>query len=148
MSAAINLRGRRFGRLTVLRRGQELHRAQRRVKARWRCRYDCGRELLEHAASLVRGRPDQPGSRCTRSCGCWQVDLVGALHAARGGAQGDEVGALRAMEQSPERAPSRDQVRGVLGVMGLRCGYSQALKIRATAPCVFAGTSPQMLLAV
>jgi len=56
-----DLTGRRFGRLTVVRRNG----ASNAGKALWLCRCDCGGSKTTLSASLLRGR--------TTSCGCRQV---------------------------------------------------------------------------
>lgn len=70
MNNVIDLTGQRFGRLTVLRRGEDYidpvnyakpwERPRRRLQ--WVCRCDCGKEVLTQGASLKAGR--------TTSCGC------------------------------------------------------------------------------
>lgn len=62
----IDLSGRRFGRLIVVRRDG----ASKAGKALWLCRCDCGGEKTTLSASLLRGR--------TTSCGCLQVAEVRA----------------------------------------------------------------------
>lgn len=63
MSALIDLTGRRFGRLLVLRREGTYYYDDGFVAApTWRCRCDCGRETVVQGACLRRGT--------TRSCGC------------------------------------------------------------------------------
>ena len=53
----IDLTGRRFGRLTALRRAENLRR-----QTRWLCRCDCGNEKIIHGSHLQSGH--------TMSCGC------------------------------------------------------------------------------
>ena len=56
---ALELAGKRFGRLTVISREEN---AGKHV--RWLCRCECGKERIVHAGNLRRGR--------TLSCGCWK----------------------------------------------------------------------------
>lgn len=65
----IDLTGQRFGRLTVLERGEDYISppsatgyGDRTVSPRWICQCDCGRRVLVMGASLRRG--------ASRSCGC------------------------------------------------------------------------------
>ena len=62
MGKMLDLLGRRFGRLTVLERyGVD---KWRRIK--WRCRCDCGNEVMTLGCNLKNGH--------TKSCGCLQKD--------------------------------------------------------------------------
>lgn len=64
---AVDMLGKRFGRLIVLRRGP--YRAQGGGQARWICRCDCGKEFTAQGARLR--------AKNTRSCGCYRVDRAG-----------------------------------------------------------------------
>lgn len=66
MSKLIDLTGHKYGRLTVLERSTDP--AHKRVH--WRCRCDCGEELVVLAVSLRTGN--------TKSCGCFNSDSVSA----------------------------------------------------------------------
>lgn len=69
MSKLIDLTGRRFGRLLVLQReGVYISEEGIHTTPTWRCRCDCGREIVVVGASLRIGR--------TRSCGCLHRDLT------------------------------------------------------------------------
>lgn len=69
MSKLIDLTGRRFGRLLVLQReGSYLCENGIHSTPMWRCRCDCGQEVVVAGVSLRGGR--------TRSCGCLQRDLT------------------------------------------------------------------------
>ena len=65
-----DLTGLRFGRLTVVGREKNYERITKyadgtfykNVHARWRCRCDCGYEVIVLSGNLVSGR--------TKSCGC------------------------------------------------------------------------------
>lgn len=60
MGAFVDLSGRKFGRLTVLRRG-----GYAGVRIGWLCRCDCGEEVVKAANNLYSGN--------TKSCGCLRV---------------------------------------------------------------------------
>lgn len=61
---AVDLTGRRFGRLVVIgRSGSNKHQ-----KARWKCKCDCGKEKLLVAGSLISGNSE--------SCGCIQKETM------------------------------------------------------------------------
>lgn len=64
MSALKNLVGQKFGRLTVLERAENAKDGH----ARWKCRCDCGREVVVFGNSLIRG--------VTKSCGCLHDELT------------------------------------------------------------------------
>lgn len=63
----IDLTGQRFGRLTVVERGESLS-----GHTRWKCVCDCGNECLVHATSLKSGN--------TTSCGCYKTENAKALY--------------------------------------------------------------------
>ena len=58
-----DLTGRRFGRLVVIRWVGN----NKRGRALWLCRCDCGAETVVSAGHLLNGN--------TKSCGCWRIDL-------------------------------------------------------------------------
>lgn len=63
-----DLTGRRFGRLTVLRRSSFTDGSP---DVFWDCRCDCGAEIVTRANSLRRG--------ATRSCGCLRAETAAVL---------------------------------------------------------------------
>ena len=76
MSQVIDMTGKKYGRLTVLKRGENTKGGQ----ARWICQCDCGKIITVAGNSLRRG--------ATKSCGCYQrertseackIDLVGQI---------------------------------------------------------------------
>ena len=69
MGRLIDLTGRRFTRLVVL----ERDRNDKQGKPMWKCRCDCGTEVVVRGAALVAGH--------THSCGCYGVDV----HTTHGG---------------------------------------------------------------
>ena len=72
----LDLKGRKFGRLTPLEKG----RAGPRGFATWRCLCDCGNETTTFQTNLVRG--------LTRSCGCLKRGNQNArIHGYRSGGQ-------------------------------------------------------------
>ena len=80
----IDLTGQRFGRLTVLRQGEDYLRVtmrpymkpQRFKLVRWHCRCDCGREVDVLSINLRAGK--------TRSCGCLRRELLRERRRGRG----------------------------------------------------------------
>lgn len=64
MGAKIDLRGQRFGRLTVIRESKE----RLNGGVTWLCRCDCGNEVVVRSNGLRRGR--------TLSCGCYNHDVI------------------------------------------------------------------------
>lgn len=68
MAGFIDLTGQRFGRLTVVRRGEDYMPHTPKVKVRWICACDCGKECLVTTAALRSGK--------TSSCGCYHSDVV------------------------------------------------------------------------
>lgn len=64
MTAVRDLRGNRFGRLTVVSRSSNT----RAGKARWRCLCDCGTETVAAGNNLQMG--------VTTSCGCRRLELL------------------------------------------------------------------------
>ncbi len=73
MSALIDLTGRRYGRLVVLRRDG----SSAAKKAMWLCRCDCGNDVQVVSASLRHG--------LTESCGCLQRELAAERVTVHGG---------------------------------------------------------------
>lgn len=69
MGAFIDLTNKRFGRLLVLKRVPRNKRG-----AYWKCRCDCGNEIITKSRSLITGQ--------TRSCGCLQKEIAGKLGAS------------------------------------------------------------------
>ena len=64
MRAFKDLTGQKFSRLLVLERVEN----SKSGKARWRCRCDCGNEIIATGAHLLSGN--------TKSCGCWKKQRV------------------------------------------------------------------------
>lgn len=62
MAKAINLAGRRFGRLTAIERV-----ASPKAQAQWRCVCDCGKETVVRSQDLRNGH--------TKSCGCYGLEV-------------------------------------------------------------------------
>lgn len=59
-----DLTGQKYGRLTVIERaGSNIHK-----KALWKCRCDCGREVVVIGSNLLNGN--------TNSCGCYKSDMT------------------------------------------------------------------------
>lgn len=60
---AINLQGKRFGKLVVIRRVENIPKHH----ARWLCKCDCGNEHIVQSHCLINGM--------VKSCGCIQVEM-------------------------------------------------------------------------
>lgn len=67
-----NLTGRRFGRLTVIKKSGK----SKSGEIRWHCKCDCGREIVTQANNLISG--------ASKSCGCWKHEKLAALHTTHG----------------------------------------------------------------
>lgn len=72
MGAFINLLGQRFGRLLVVERMPN----NKRKQAVWKCRCECGNEIIVEAGHLRSGH--------TQSCGCFQRDRDIEYHTTHG----------------------------------------------------------------
>lgn len=70
---AIDITGRRFGRLVVMRRSAR--RVNSNNEALWDCRCDCGATHMTLGRNLRRGH--------TRSCGCYRAEFASIKNAAR-----------------------------------------------------------------
>lgn len=82
-----DLRGKRFGKLTVLRKAEE----KNPHGTMWECLCDCGNKCLKPTAELTRGN--------TKSCGCaWRASTVVA---------GQRFGRLTAIEPLERRSKSK-----------------------------------------
>lgn len=57
----------RFGRLVVLERAEDYVTPKGQHKTRWKCKCDCGNEIITNATNLQIG--------CTKSCGCFADDI-------------------------------------------------------------------------
>ena len=68
MSKALELTGKRFGRLVVISREPSLKISERHTVCRWLCQCDCGNTIVTRSGNLSNG--------CTRSCGCLQKELT------------------------------------------------------------------------
>ena len=62
MSKSIDLKGKRFSRLTVIERVEN----NSRGNTMWRCKCDCGNEIVVRGSCLTSGN--------TKSCGCYRYD--------------------------------------------------------------------------
>lgn len=76
MGPLIDLTGKRFGRLTVLKRGPDLVEKRGGIRVMWICRCDCGKKVTVRSRSLLTGN--------TQSCGCLQQDIVVKRHKESG----------------------------------------------------------------
>ena len=71
MSKLIDLTGKKFGRLTVIKRAEN-----RGKQVRWLCKCDCGGETITSSQNLREGH--------TKSCGCYNKDINRELHLKHG----------------------------------------------------------------
>ena len=72
---AIDLTGRRFGRITVLERSGTYRYPNGGCQAVWRCRCDCGEVFETVGGYLLQGR--------TTSCGCYRRERMREINAKR-----------------------------------------------------------------
>ena len=72
MSKLVDLTGKRFGRLTVIRRAPQ----EGRKFTRWECRCDCGNITMSDAYGLKKG--------LIQSCGCYHKEFCGEQHRTHG----------------------------------------------------------------
>lgn len=71
-----DLTGKRFGRLTVVSRGENAYRKNGDPRTRWVCVCDCGKSKLIYGEALARG--------VTKSCGCIQKERASATMTKHG----------------------------------------------------------------
>lgn len=71
-----DLTGSRFGRLTVLEKAGVRGQGKRGSRSLWRCRCDCGNDIIVIRNSLVGGN--------TRSCGCLEQENKKTMHLKHG----------------------------------------------------------------
>ena len=69
MSKAFNLTGKKFGRLTVVKRVENYVYPNGYHDVQWLCRCDCGNEIVVRAKALTKNNG-------TKSCGCLQKEMV------------------------------------------------------------------------
>lgn len=73
MGTLVNLTGKKFGRLVVLKRAG----STAKKKATWFCRCDCGNEIIAIGSNLSSGN--------TTSCGCFDREINSIVHSTHGG---------------------------------------------------------------
>ena len=71
MPVLVNFKGKKIGRLTVLRRAENCHRHQ---KVQWLCVCDCGNQAIVYANRLQQRRNTQIG--CGANCCLRKIDLA------------------------------------------------------------------------
>ena len=102
-----DLTGKRFGKLTVLRKTEQMSRSRSTL---WECRCDCGNPCLKPANQLSAGT--------ARSCGCaWRQPSVHT---------GDRFGRLTALKPKEERS-------GKSVVWECLCDCGKTVSVRATS---------------
>ena len=67
MSVFIDITGNRYGRLTVIERAESIVLPSGQIKTAWRCKCDCGNEVIIRVCDLKSGK--------TKSCGCYKKDF-------------------------------------------------------------------------
>lgn len=101
-----DLTGKRFGRLVVLEQAELEAPERNRNRRGWRCRCDCGKEIVTTQKQL-----ELDG---VRSCGCLLADTARdkiLVKNIMGHFEGTTVSAIR-----PERPPNKNSTSGVKGV--------------------------------
>lgn len=78
MSRLIDMTGQRIGRLTVIKRADDIVQPSGRRIAAWECACDCGNTVVVSGDCLRRTPP-------TRSCGCYNHDRQVELHTTHNG---------------------------------------------------------------
>lgn len=92
---SIDLKGRHFGRLTVMERGQLIGKIRK-----WRCKCDCGSIVEVSADNIIR--------RVAKSCGCLKREIIGALNRTHGASSTVEYKAWCKIIGRCENASSKD----------------------------------------
>lgn len=102
-SKAIDMTGQRFGRLVVL-GPAELPKKRGWLRLGWRCRCDCGNEIIAVRRDLTGGK--------LLSCGCWlREEAADTIHERVKHQYGTTLTAI-----NPERGANRNSKSGVRGV--------------------------------
>lgn len=76
MGKYTDLTGLQFGRLTVIAKAKPSIRTDGKPRTRWRCRCECGNEIIVNGDNLTRGN--------TVSCGCYQKDITSNIKKTHG----------------------------------------------------------------
>lgn len=66
-SCAKDLTGQKFGRLTVLKRAENIQHKEKSMAAQWECRCDCGKTVIRKSVALLKGY--------SKSCGCLREEI-------------------------------------------------------------------------
>lgn len=99
-----NLAGKRFGRLIVIEPARLDRTESNRTRNGWRCRCDCGKEIVLPTRYLTSGEKN--------SCGCLLAESSAArVNEAVGHYAGTTISGIR-----PERGPNKNNTSGVKGV--------------------------------
>lgn len=67
MSKLLDLTGMRFGRLTVIKRAENVVQQSGETRTAWRCKCDCGAEIVARSTDLRTGKK--------KSCGCYRREF-------------------------------------------------------------------------
>lgn len=76
MRKTIDLTGKKFGRLTVIKRAEDTISDKGVRTKRWECICDCGNKTIVRQAGLQRGT--------TKSCGCLHREIIGNMSRKHG----------------------------------------------------------------
>ena len=125
MKRGINLIGRKFGRLLVLKEdGQWVSKNGRSRYIRWKCLCDCGNEHTTTSTLLLRGT--------TKSCGCLQKELARSKKLLPEG----EAGFNAVYSDIQQRANKRKQAFSLT---------KEDAKLLFESPCHYCGAAPSMV---
>lgn len=126
-AAAVDMTGQRFGRLTVL-GPAELDRAKANgQRLGWRCRCDCGREIVTTRKELMSGKVLSCGCLLAESSAARVADVVGQV-------DGTTISAIR-----PERGANANSKSGVKGVYWSEREGCWIAKITVRRRCITIG---------
>lgn len=67
MSNAIDLTGKRFGRLVALERAEDIRYENGAIVTQWKCQCDCGKVVIKRTQGLMNGK--------SKSCGCLRKEM-------------------------------------------------------------------------
>ena len=111
MPKKIDLTNHRFGRLVVIEQAENIHTPNGRSHVAWKCKCDCGNEVIVRSDTLRNGH--------TTSCGCKQQEnraLAGKGRASK--LEGKQFGRLTVIEDSGKR----DNRGGIIWKCQCSCG--------------------------
>lgn len=132
----IDLAGKRFGRLTVIRRHGDATLGHK--KTLWQCTCDCGKETIAQMDNLRSGH--------TQSCGCWMDESRGQSSVTHGhnrkGRKTPEYAAWQDMKKRVSEDPNYQAYKNYAG-RGIRIAYEPWLKFEPFLEYVLANLGPK-----